>query len=102
MSVCNSRSNVLADRPDDDAARLLRQHAFDELAQSLAFGALADLPADTDARGVRHVDQETTGKRYLRRDARSLRADGFLGDLDDDVLALLQDVLYGGRVGPAL
>src|SRR5688572_3931730 len=40
-----------------------------------------------------HVDEKAPGERDLRGDPGALRADGLLGYLDDDVLALLQDVL---------
>ena len=59
--------------------------------------ALADLSAHAHSLGERHVDEEPAGHRDLRGDARALGRDGFLGDLDDQVLAALEDVLDGRR-----
>ena len=85
--------DVFADRADDDAAGVLRQDRFDLGAQSLARLALADLSAHAHSLGERHVDEEPAGHRDLRGDARALGRDRFLGDLDDQVLAALEDVL---------
>ena len=62
-----------------------------------------DLAAHADLGGVRHVDEEPAGERDLRGDPAALGADRLLGDLDQEGLALLQDVLdvRGRRGGDA-
>ena len=67
----------------------VRQQLLHLLTKPLTLGTIADLPAHTDARRERHVDQKSAGERDLRRDARALRRDWLLGDLNDDVLAAL-------------
>ena len=47
----------------------------------------------------RHVDEKTARQRDVARDARALFAEGFLGDLDDDILAGLQH--FGNELGTA-
>src|SRR4029078_7243625 len=89
--------DVLANGADDDAARVLRQHFFDLGAQALPHLTFADLPADAHALGEGHVDEEAAGQGYLRRDARALRRDWLFRDLDDEILAALDDVLNGRR-----
>ena len=85
--------DVFADRADDHAAGIGGQNALHLLAKPLAFGALADLAADADAARERHVDEEAAGERDLRGDARALRGDRLLGDLDEDLLPALQHIL---------
>src|SRR5437868_14772021 len=43
----------------------------------------------------RHVDEEATGQRDVRRDARALLRDGLFCNLDDDLLAFAQEVCDG-------
>ncbi len=85
--------DVFADGAHDDSAGIRWEHRLHLLAQPLTLGALADFPAHAHARGEGHVHDEAPGERYLRRDAWTLRGDGLLGHLDDDVLAALQHVL---------
>ena len=77
------------------------QDRFDLRAQSLPRLALADLPAHAHALGERHVDEEPAGQRDLRGDARSLRGDRLLGDLNDQVLAALENILDRRRLRAA-
>ena len=85
--------HVLADGAHDHTTRVLGEHLLHLLAQPLPLGALADLPADAHSRGERHVDEEAPRHRDLRGHARSLGRDRFLGDLHDEGLSALQDVL---------
>src|SRR5206468_6535338 len=59
---------------------------------------VADLAAHADAFGEWHEDQKATGERDLSSHARPLRRDGLLGNLNDQVLAALEDVLDGRRL----
>ena len=98
MSVVSSRSSVSSVTSSPTVRTMtppesFGQHFLDLRAQPLPLLALADLPAHADALGERHVDEEAAGERDLRGDARSLRGDRLLGDLNDQVLAALQDVL---------
>src|SRR5215207_1010159 len=80
---------------DDEAARrhvLLLDDGLDELAQALALGVGLDLARDADVLDGRHVDEEAARERDVRGDARALRGDGLLGDLDDDLLPLAEEV----------
>ena len=90
--------DVLADRADDDAAGVVGKHSLDEGTQSLSFFAVADLATHADARRERHVDEEAAGHGDLRGDARALRGDRLLADLDEQLLAALEHVLDGGSV----
>ena len=85
--------DALGHRPHDHAARVLGQQLGDHLAQLGPLLAALDLPADADLGGVGHVDQEAAGERDLGGDPAALGADGLLGDLDGEGLALLEDVL---------
>ena len=89
---------VLADCPDDDAAALLGQHRLDHLPKPLSLGPVADLAADPDARGIGHVYEEPSGERDLGRDARSLGRDRLFGDLDEDLLSPVDEILDRRRL----
>jgi hypothetical protein len=47
----------------------------------------------------RHIDDKAAGQGNVRRDARTLLSNGFLGDLDDDFLAFFQEVRDGWQDG---
>src|SRR2546422_7997285 len=67
-----------------------RERAFgfaDEAAQARTVFRRGDLPRDADVIHGGHVHQETPGQRNVAGDARAFLAEGFLGDLDDDLLA---------------
>ena len=85
--------DALGHRPDDHAARVLGQELGDHLAQLGPLLPALDLAAHPDLGGVGHVDQEPAGEGDLRGDPAALGADGLLGDLDGEGLALLEDVL---------
>src|SRR5690606_4965413 len=84
-----------ADGADDDAARALGHYLTGERAQSGALLALLDLAAHADVLRAGHVDEEATGQRDVRRDARALGADRLLGRLHHHALALLDQILDG-------
>ena len=73
---------------------------LDDVAQPAALVARLDLARHADVIDGRHVDQEPAGQAQVRRDAGALGAERLLDDLDDDFLALLQQVfdLGGGRL----
>src|SRR5205085_472780 len=85
-----------ADRPHDQA-RPLGPDLLDQGLEARALLALLDLPGHPDVVVPRHQDQVPAGQRDLRRDPRALGADGLLGDLDQDLLALLQRLLDARR-----
>ncbi len=82
-------------RADDDAAReavRLAELAHDA-AQPASFLARLDLPGDADVIDRRHEDQKAPRHGDVRREARALGAERLLDDLDEDLLALLEEVL---------
>ena len=85
--------DALRHGPDDDAAGVLGQQLGDHLPELGALLPALDLAAHADLRGVRHVDEETSGEGDLRGDPAPLGADRLLGHLDREVLTLLEDVL---------
>src|SRR5688572_30120713 len=91
--------DVFAYRPNDDAAGVLGKNRLHLLAQTLSFGTLADLATHPHAARERHVDEEPAGEGDLRGNARPFRGDGFLRDLDEDLLSALQEVLNGRGLG---
>ncbi len=93
-------ARILAHGAHDDAATLFREHRLHHLSQSLALRPIADLATHPDARRVRHVDEEPAGERDLRRDTGPLGRDGLLRDLDQDLLAALDEVLDRWRLAP--
>ena len=67
--------------------------------QALALFVGGDLAADADVGDGGHEDQEAAGQRDVGGDARALLGDGLLGDLDQDLLAGLEQVADDGQVG---
>ena len=57
---------------------------------------VGDLARDADVLDRRHEDEVAAGERHVRRDARALRPQRLLEDLDDDLLALVQPLLDRG------
>ena len=64
----------------------------DEMAQARAIFGGSDFARDAGVIERRHVDEEAAGKRDVAGDARAFLAERLFGDLDDDFLALLQQV----------
>ena len=83
----------------DDAASVVGQDLLHHFAELGALLAALDLAAHAHARGEGHVHQEATGEGDLRGDPRALGADGLLGDLDQDGLPLLEELLDVGDGG---
>src|SRR5262249_12495572 len=60
-----------------------------------------DLSAHADARSEGHEDKEAARERHLGGDAGPFRRDRFLRNLNDDLLAPLQDLLNRRGLDPA-
>ena len=82
-------------KPPDGVALLGEEDFF----EAAAFAVGLDLAGDAGVVDGGHEDQEAAGERDVRGDARALLGDGLLGDLDEDLLAGLQQVADGGQVG---
>ena len=94
--------DVLADRADDDAAGVLRAATSSTWARRRLRASRSPILRLTPTRSAYgHVDEEAAGERDLRGDARTLGGDRLLGDLDDQVLAALENVLNRRRLGAA-
>ena len=78
-------------RGADDRAAAAEVEAADLLAQPLALLVVEAL-GDADALARRGVDHVAAGDRQLHRQARALRLQRVLDDLDDDLLAGLEQV----------
>ena len=81
-------------RANDDAPGktvLLAELAHDA-AQPAAFLARIDLPRDADVVDRGHENQEPAGHGDVRCQARALGAERLLHDLDEDVLAFLEEI----------
>ena len=88
-----------SDRPlgggaDDDAAgeAVLLAELLDDAAQARPLFARLDLAGHADVIDRRHEHQEAPRHRDVRRQPRALGAERLLDDLDQDLLALLQQV----------
>src|SRR5216117_1253079 len=90
LALATLLRQVFGHRSDDPPARVLGDQLADHLTELSTLVAVLDLAGDADSGGERHVDEKPTGERHLRGDARSLGADGFLDDLDELGLPLLQ------------
>ena len=73
----------------------------DDAAQAVALFTRLDFAGDADVVHRRHEHQKPAGERSVRRQPRALGAQRLLGDLDDDVLAFL-DQLFDFRLRPAI
>ena len=83
-------AHAIAGRADDEA-ELRRPQALDDLAQSSSFLVGSDPARHTDAPRPGRQHEVPAGNRDVRRDARALRPDRLLRDLDDDLLTLVED-----------
>ena len=79
---------------DDDAAReaVLLAELADDAPQAAALLARLDLARHADVIDRRHEHEEPAGHRHVRGQARALRAERLLDDLDEDLLAFAQEV----------
>ena len=73
----------------------------DEMAQASAVFGGSDFARDAGVIERRHVDEIAAGKSDVAGDARAFFAERLFGDLDDDLLALLQHVGNELRCGAA-
>src|SRR5437660_3578184 len=95
---------IVGDGPDDPAAGVLWDELGDHVAQLGPLLARIDLAGDPHLGGEGHVDEEPAGEGNLRRDARPLRADRLLDDLDElglPALQLIGDIGSGATAGSA-
>src|SRR6185436_3264848 len=94
---------------DDDAAResVLVAEVADDAPQAGALFAGFDLAGHADVVDRRHEDQEAAGHRHVGRQPGPFRAERLFDDLDEDLLAFLQEIfdlrlrLVVSRVAPA-
>jgi hypothetical protein len=70
--------------------------------QALALFVSANFARDADVFDSRHVDNVAARQGDVRSDARAFLADGFFGDLNDDLLAFAQEVGDDGALVAAL
>src|SRR3984893_14091142 len=77
----------------DDEPRAGRPVPVDQLAQPAALLLVLDPAGDADVVHRRHEDQVPPGQGDVAGDARALGADGVLHHLDQDLVALLEQVL---------
>ena len=93
----------LRHRADDEAAGVaFGQQQLQLLAEDLALGLVADPLRDADVRVLRQVDEKPSGEADLRGKAGALGADRVLDHLDEQRLALVQDLLDRARVAAAV
>src|SRR5215813_1665973 len=88
-------------RADDDASReaTLLPELTDDAPQACPLVARLDLARDADVVDRRHEDQEPAGHGDMRRQPGALRTEGLLDDLDEDLLAFLQQ-FFDFRLAP--
>ena len=84
---------------DNESARGFAALVHQNPLEAMALFVGGDLAADAHVRDRRHEDQEAAGQRDVAGDARALLGDGLLGDLNQDLLAGLQQVADDGQVG---
>jgi len=70
----------------------VRLHLAQQVAQAVALGSL-ELLGHPDAVATGRQHHEAAGERHVHREARALRAHRILGDLDEHVLARLDQLL---------
>ncbi len=84
---------------NDEAAGGIALFAEENLFQAAALAVGLDLARDAGVVDGRHEDEEAAGERDVRGDARTLLGDGLLGDLDQNLLAGLEQLADGGEIG---
>ena len=92
-------AGALGRGPDDESALRVTLFADQNALQALPLLVGLDLAADADVADRGHKDQETPRKRDVAGDARALLGDGLLGDLNQNLLARLEQVADDGQVG---
>ena len=76
----------------DDHAALALVDVLEQLALALAL-RVGEAPAGADPAALRHVDEVAAGDRELHREPRALRLQRVLDDLDQDLLARLDQLV---------
>ena len=89
-------------RCPDDEAQILGADPIDAVAQPTPLAFRADPARDADPGCPGREDEMSAGNRDMGRDAGALAADRILGDLDHDLLALLQEGVDLGRLAAAI
>src|SRR5690606_10064201 len=84
---------LLADGPNDDAPRVLWHDLLGQLTQARTLFPVVDLAAHADVARVGHEDEEAAGEGDLGGYAGTFGPDRLLRDLDEEALALLDEVL---------
>ncbi len=84
---------------DDESAGGFAALVDENALEALALLVRGDFAADADVGDGGHEDQEAAGEGDVRSDARALLGDGFLGDLDQNLLAGLEQVADDGQIG---
>ncbi len=84
---------------DDESARGLAALVNQNALEALALLVRGDFAADADVGDGGHEDQEAAGEGDMRGDAGALLGDGLLGDLDQNLLAGLEQVADDGQIG---
>ncbi len=79
-------------RRSNDHSAVLRSDLLEDRLQAGAFG-IGELPADPRVLPIRHVDQISTRQTHLAGQASTLVSHRVLGNLDDDRLTRLQNLL---------
>ena len=96
MSLLSSRSETFSATVRTMKPEPGRAHRLDDVAQPAPLLVGGDAPRDADVIDRRHEHQVTAGQRDVAGRPRALGADRLLGHLDDDLLALFQQVLDAG------
>ena len=96
LGIALALAGGAGDEPD-----ALGLEVADDRLDALALGAVLDAARHADVVDARHQHAEAPGQAHLLGDARALGADRLLGDLDQDLLALLEVVLDLGDRGAA-
>src|SRR5205807_2960774 len=91
---------VQAGGADDEAQPLRRLQLAEDLAQAAALVVVGNLARHADAVQPGHQHEVAAGDADVGAQRRTLGADALLDDLDEDLLAALEEVL-DERLGPA-
>ena len=98
LGIQFARALSFSNGADDDAA-VLWLDAFDDLLQACSLGAALDFRRDGNLVAKWRKDKETSGEGEVAGQSRSLCADGFLDNLHQHLLPLLQVCLYAAFLG---
>src|ERR1035437_6508683 len=85
-------AGAFGSRAHDESAAGLALFAEENFLQAAAFAVRLDLARDSGVVDGRHEDQEAAGKRNVRGDPCTLLGDGLLRDLNENLLAGLEQI----------